>query len=125
MVDVVVTHPAAPSRKNVYPLAAAEEWERRKVKKYASHAAIRGAMVLGFSLESFGAWSTQALKVARIIKKESEGQVLGASPKEIYLSTIQSISLALQRGNTFIITSGAKLAKFGLVKKSKVKNQSK
>ena len=42
MVDVVVTHPAAPSRKNVYPLAAAEEWERRKVKKYASHAAIRG-----------------------------------------------------------------------------------
>ena len=70
MVDVVVTHPAAPSRKNVYPLAAAEEWERRKVKKYASHAAIRGAMVLGFSLESFGAWSTQALKVASIIKKE-------------------------------------------------------
>ena len=79
-------------------------------------------MVLGFSLESFGAWSSQALKVANIIKKEAEGQVLGASPKEIYLSTIQSISLTLQRGNTLIVTSGAKQAKFGLVKKNKLKN---
>ena len=55
MVDVVVTHPAAPSRKTIYPLAAAEEWERKKVKKYASHVAIRAASILGFSLESFGA----------------------------------------------------------------------
>ena len=45
MVDIVVTHPAAPSRKTVYPLAAAEDWERRKVRKYASHAALRGATV--------------------------------------------------------------------------------
>ena len=121
MVDVVVTHPAAPSRKTIYPLAAAEEWERRKVKKYASHAAIRGASVLGFSVESFGAWSNQAF-MAKIIKKQADGNLLGTSSTELYFSTIQSISLALQKGNCFIATSGAKLCKFGVLKKKQVKN---
>src|ERR1700753_937014 len=60
MIDVVVTHPVAPSRKSIYPLAAAEDWERRTVRKYASHAAIRGATVLGFSLEIFGSWSKRS-----------------------------------------------------------------
>ena len=55
LVDVVVTHPAAPSRKSIKPLAAAGDWERRKVNKYESLAAVHGAKVFGFSLESIGA----------------------------------------------------------------------
>jgi len=124
MVDVVVTHPAAPSRKTIYPLAAAEEWERRKVNKYSKHAAIRGATMLAFSLESYGAWSSQALKVAKIIKKQCEGNVISASPKEIYLATIQCVSLAIQKGNSLVITtSGAKQSKFGKLMKSQVKKK--
>ena len=61
LVDVVVTHPAAPSRKSIKPLAAAGDWERRKVNKYESLAAVHGAKVFGFSLESIGAWSGQAV----------------------------------------------------------------
>src|SRR3954467_11930465 len=123
MVDVVVTHPAAPSRKTIYSLAAAEEWERRKVKKYSKHAALRGANMLAFSVESYGAWSSQALKVAKIIKKQCEGNVISASPKEIYLATIQYVSLAIQKGNILVITSGAKQSKFGKLMKSQVKKK--
>ena len=90
----MVTHPAAPSRKSIKPLAAAGDWERRKVNKYEALAAVHGAKVLGFSLESIGAWSGQAVSVVKILQKKAKGQLLGISSTDLYLSAIRTIAIA-------------------------------
>ena len=78
---------------------------------------------LVFHWKALGLGAAKLLKMAKIIKKQATGNLFGASCTDLYVSTIQSVSLALQKGNTAIVSSGAKLCKFGLLKQKQTRNK--
>ena len=66
--DVVVSHPAAPSRTSLQPLAASRYAEARKHAAYAGLAQAHGARVLAYAVESYGAFGEQAMEIIQKIR---------------------------------------------------------
>ena len=102
LIDVAVAHPAAPSRNSLTPLAAAASTEATKVGKYGVLAAARAATFLPFVMESFGAFGKEALKVLHILHKAAANATLPLLRTHVY----QTLSVALQRGNSLIAKRG-------------------
>src|SRR3954465_5352043 len=74
LIDVVVTHPSAPSKRGVEPLSAAIDSEAYKVDHYQFVAQMRKAVVLGFALETYGAFGPQAIKVLKLLEQAGSGR---------------------------------------------------
>ena len=63
LVDVTVVHPCSPSYQVTRALATAESAEQKKRTKYGNYARARGATILGFAMETFGAFG-QTLRLS-------------------------------------------------------------
>ena len=107
LVDVGVTHAAAPSRHSVTKLAAASSAEAPKVSKYAVLAAARAASFLPFIMESYGAYGKKALEVLHILRKAAANAVLPIPTSSSQSSFPQILAVTLQRGNALVFKRGA------------------
>ena len=111
LVDVGVTHAAAPSRHSVTKLAAASSAEATKASKYAVLAAARAASFLPFIMESYGAYGKKALEVLHILRKAAANAVLPIPTSSSQSSFPQILAVTLQRGNALVFKRGAVDAK--------------
>src|SRR3569623_1893719 len=71
MINVAVTNPVAPCRKTPYPLAAANDLQSTKNRKYANCATQRGGRFIPFVLETHGALGKQADAVLKLLAKDA------------------------------------------------------
>jgi hypothetical protein len=110
LVDIAVAHPAAPSRKSTRPLATARIIENAKSTKYAGVASARGGKFLAFIFETYGAYGRQALDILKSLQSLMSRLSL-ASPPMARSSIIETLSIALQRGNALVSHTGALAAR--------------
>jgi hypothetical protein len=104
-VDVVVSHPAAPSRKSVEPLAMARQAEREKAATYEKLAKEQGARVLAFSVESYGAFGDQATEIIYLIRGALKQ---GDDAQLIHDQRLpQRLAVVLQKGNALVARAGS------------------
>lgn len=110
LVDVAVVHPAAPSRRSTAALAAARDIENAKGAKYRSVAQGRGITFLAFIVESYGAFGKQATEVLKLLNNALNHAP--ARPFELSEKAIlETLSVALQKGNAFISHTGSLAAR--------------
>ena len=93
MVDVAVTHPAAPSKTNAVPLAAAKIVEHAKSEKYNDLARRHATR------------TEEILKILRAKAKDSAMILPSLGSYADYAAKL--LSLALQKGNALIARRGA------------------
>ena len=105
LVDVAMVHPATSGRKSTAALAAARDIENAKMAKYRPVAQQRGASFLAFIMESYGALGKQASDILKLLNK-----ALDRAPDRSYelseRAIVETLSVALQRGNAFISHTG-------------------
>lgn len=106
LVDAVVSHPAAPSRASLEPLAMARQAEREKVDRYTDLARQHGARVLAFSVESYGGFGEHATEIIQKIRKE-KAILEGESQSNPDQRLPQRLAICLQKGNAIISRAGA------------------
>ena len=87
LIDVVLTHPSAPSRNRskLVPLNAAKISEGIKQRKYGLIADARGSVCDGFAIETFGAWGKEAVEVMKLLESmmlEQRGNIYCSSGLE-------------------------------------------
>jgi len=104
-IDVVVCHPSAPSRISLDPLASARRAEAAKQSKYADVAQAHGARILGFALETYGAFGECATDVLQIIRRAIRTQADPSDRLDVVLP--QQLAVALQKGNALVARMGA------------------
>jgi hypothetical protein len=104
--DVAITHPASDAKAKAQaarqPLAAAKIHEIEKQKSYREIAQREGAVLQAFVLETLGAFGTQAEAVLDILGKE----VADDEQTQWKLDTRIRVSVALQRGNAWMLRAG-------------------
>ena len=108
LVDVVVTHPGAPtySAINQEPLAVAIAAEKRKVNHYKDLVNAAQVKFSAFAIETFGGMGPSALAVTKTIAKFA-GQAGGIWSTNIVRRGIcSSIAMATQRGNAHTVSVG-------------------
>jgi hypothetical protein len=106
-VDVTVKHPLSPSyipNLAQRALGVAEEGERIKTARYALEAQLSGQQFVPFSLESLGGWGPAARGLVNSLA-EHAGRHTNYSSREAYARLVQGVSLAIQRGNAFLLYS--------------------
>ncbi len=106
--DVVVTHPAAPSRvsSSLRPLAAATRAERRKRIHHARWIAQSGEPFFPFALESFGAFGQAAQQLIRDIASAAADLDPSVSRLATITGMVADISTAIHAGNAIIMLQG-------------------
>ncbi len=111
-VDVVVSHPSAPSRPSLEPLAVTRGAESAKKVKYGQVALNHNAELFAFALESYGAFGRQATEVKRL-RAGAAGSAFRSMPSTVTSAPFaaQALSVALQRGNVDMANSGALAAR--------------
>ena len=109
MVDVAVTHPAAPSKTNAVPLAAAKVVEHAKSEKYNDLARRHATTFLPFVMESYGAYGDRAWDILKILsaKAKDSAMILPSGVGSYADYAAKLLSLALQKGNALIARRGA------------------
>ena len=107
MLDVAITHPGAPSRKSVKPLAAANATEATKNRDYSAWAQALGGKFYGFVMETHGALGKGAVEVLKRLAKAAVTANLAMPPGDFLRLAKQSLSVALQRGNGLVAKMGA------------------
>ena len=109
MVDVAVTHPAAPSKTNAVPLAAAKIVEHAKSEKYNDLARRHATTFLPFVMESYGAYGDRTEEILKILRAKAKDSAMilpsGVGSYADYAAKL--LSLALQKGNALIARRGA------------------
>ena len=105
--DVVVSHPAAPSRKSTEPLAVARQAERDKVNTYGELARAHGSRILAFSVESYGAFGEHATEIIHIIRKALALSQGGDFQSVNDQRLPQRLAVALQKGNALVARAGS------------------
>ena len=111
LIDVAIAHPSSPSRNSLTPLAAANSAETTKVGKYGALAAARATPFFPFILESFGAYGKQAREVLHILRTSATNAVRPIHAPSFLNSVTNSLSVALQKGNSLVYKRGAVDAK--------------
>ena len=106
LVDVAMVHPAASGRKSTTALAATRDIENAKMAKYRPVAVQRGATFLAFIMESYGALGKQAGEILKVLNKALD-RIPDRSYELSERAIIETLSVALQRGNAFISNSGS------------------
>jgi hypothetical protein len=107
LIDVAVAHPTAPSRNSLTPLAAATSAETTKVGKYGALAKARATPFLPFVMESFGAYGKQAREVLHILRTSAANAIRPLHAPSFLNSVTNSLSVALQKGNSLVYKRGA------------------
>jgi hypothetical protein len=107
MLDVAVTHPGAPSRKSDRCLAAANDLQATKNRRYKDWALARGGMFLPFVCETHGALGHQADEVIKLLAKAASNTTLTTSVRDFMMHFRQALSVTLQRGNGLVAKMGA------------------
>lgn len=111
-VDVAITHPNSPSRDSARPLAAAQALEAHKAWKYRSISEARGQPVLGFVLESYGAFGKNAQMIVRILRQAASAAAYASLPANtLAVFAVQALAVALQKGNALIARTGSQRAR--------------
>lgn len=111
LVDVVVSHPAAPSRISVAPLACARRAEKAKVAKYGDLARSRGSRVLAFAVESYGAFGEHATSIIQLIRRALVGSPELEEDDAIHALLPQQLAITLQKGNALVSRVGSQRAR--------------
>jgi hypothetical protein len=112
MVDVSVAHPLASSfirASSVERGRAAASRERVKQRKYAALAAREHCQILGFVLESYGAFGADAVKVLKFLANEGDYNGVIITPAQFLSYARNVISVTLQRGNAMVVAGGLRL----------------
>ena len=109
MVDVGISHPAAPSRKSTYPLAAAAAAEHKKIEHYKGLATRYGAVFQPFIVESFGAFGKHADEVMKVLRTAAalESPILPQGVGSFSDYAVKCLAMALQKGNALVARKGA------------------
>jgi len=109
MMDVAITHPAAPSRHSSTPLAAATVTENAKISKYAKLAATHASSFHPFVLESYGAYGTRTEQVMKLLSKAAadSAYLLPCGLSAFLGYARKTLSVALQKGNALVGRRGA------------------
>ena len=110
--DVVITHPAAPSRAERCAreaLYSAAQAEKQKDRKYSSRAE-RGYKLCHVSLESSGGMGMGVRQVIRALATEAEGMSV-MSAREFTAWSYAALSVALQSGNGLVVDGGVRSAR--------------
>ena len=107
LIDVVVTHPAAPSYTSIKPLAATKKAEKDKETTYCDLARAHGARILALAVESYGAFGDQATQIVQLIRKAGEGSPTSAHKELLSRYLPQVLAVALQKGNAMVARVGA------------------
>ena len=107
MLDVAVTHPGAPSRKSDRRLAAADDLQATKNRRYKDWALARGGKFLPFVCETHGALGHQAGEVLKLLAKAASNTTLPMSVRDFTKHFQQALSVTLQRGNALVAKMGA------------------
>jgi len=106
LIDVVVSHPSAPSRISLEPLAATRRAEKVKVAKYGHIAQAYGARIMAFAVESYGAFGAHATEIVKLIRRE-----LAHSPElrddTLHALLPQYLAVCLQKGNALVARVGS------------------
>ena len=112
MSDVVVTHPASPSRASLAPGVAAFAAEGTKTTKYGQLAASRGSILLPFALETYGTFGPQATELLKILRNSGSGSVFASLPSVSGRTFgAQALAVTLQRGNAVVSKAGSLAAR--------------
>ncbi|MCP3676438.1 MAG: hypothetical protein GY721_02275 [Deltaproteobacteria bacterium] len=113
LLDVSVTHPSAQTYMAAAqrPYGAAKLRERSKTKKYGNLAAKEGSEFTPFVLETFGAIGKRAREF--IAKLAIQAEELGEDRKDFAANIVQTLSVALQRGNAYLQMQGAVAVRSG------------
>jgi len=110
MIDVVVSHPSAPSRISVEPLACTHRAEKAKVAKYQQLANSQGARVLAFAVESYGGFGEHATSIIQLIRR-SLAQSAELQDKALHNLLPQHLAITLQKGNAIVARVGSQRAR--------------
>jgi len=113
LVDVAVTHPAAPSfvhRARQSGLRAMEGRKRRKYEQYARQ--VDGA-VAPFVLESYGTVGDSAKSFVQKLAAHAADHT-GVSLKAFRAQALGELSVALQRGNAAVALVGQNVSRSGV-----------
>ena len=78
--DVVVSHPSAPSRPSERPLAVTGYAESQKHSRYDKAVEARGGELLAFGVDSYGAFGKEAVKVVEKLRSNAAGSVFKSLP---------------------------------------------
>jgi hypothetical protein len=105
LVDIAVVHPASEAKRSYTALAATRTIELRKADKYRDLAG-GDARVLGFVLETYGAFGNEAAEVLKILRTCLSRTSL-ATPSMTYRTMVEMVAVSLQRGNATISSSGS------------------
>jgi hypothetical protein len=112
LVDVVVSHPLAPSHRHraaAAPLAVAEFAAKEKHRKHGPQAEERRCDLVAFSLETLGGWHVEAADFVRaVIARCSQHQDVKWAPTEVVKGVHGLIAMAIVRGNARAIRACAR-----------------
>jgi hypothetical protein len=108
--DLVVSHPSAPSHLALAaaPLACAKSAESRKVTRYASDPSFPSSSLIPFSLETYGAFGPRATDFITSLLSLSRDP---ASPSLPTPPIFHSLAILLQRCNAYILSRGVVTAR--------------
>lgn len=104
LVDVTIRHPTAASHidKAQVALGAAKAAEESKLRKYQSMAEHQGARFVAFACETYGAIGESAQRLIAAIGIAADDLLVGGSrASSVRRELVDSISVAIQRGNCF------------------------
>lgn len=112
LVDVTIRHPTAPSQVAIalVPLGIASQAERRKLDHYQDMARQQLATMVPFAIESYGAFGDLATSFMKRIADHARHSSPSYSVVSILSGLIQSLAVAVQRGNTEAIAHGLRLS---------------
>ena len=106
-VDVVVSHPAAPSRGTTRALAVSGYASKAKHKRYGEMVEARGAQLLAFAVDSFGAFSKEAMEVVKSLRAGADGSIFRTLSSSTAGSPVSLLAICLQKGNAYVMKKGA------------------
>ena len=108
LVDVTIVHPTSPSRTSRIELSAAAAAEAQKTRQYSALARNHGASLLALAMESYGAFGKEATELMRILMTALDSNSSFNISQAVNCGyPVQAISVALQRGNCLVMSSGA------------------
>jgi hypothetical protein len=107
-IDVVVSHPSAPSRSSKRPLAATSNAEALKHRRYGEAVEARGGDLLAFGVDSFGAFGKEAMKVVEKLRDGAVGSIFKSLPTTSSPSfAVSALAVCLQKGNAQVFKKGS------------------
>ena len=116
LLDVVISHPSAPSHQasaKRSALRVAEEATKRKHKKYAGLVQLQDAIFYAFACETYGGLSLEARQVAMQIAQLAQDNGTLQSYSAFIKDMLDEHAVHIQRGNAKMMHAGEISRYFG------------